>query len=543
MDSKKIVGQTAARKIEVGSVRAVDKEERTVEVSFSSEAVVPMWYGLESLSHDTGAADLSRMADGGPVLMDHDEGQWVGAVQSIRIDQDRKGRAVVKFGENALARDVWPDVASGLRKFTSFRYRVLDAIRAETDTGEEYIKVTRWQPLEISFVSVPADASVGVGRSLKLTQYQQDTSMPEINNNTGGGTATKEAPAKQDNPPENVEQRNTQPAKDLSANVVITGGETQRTPAYKDGAEIRSLAIKHNALEQGLDFIANQRSAQDFKDLLLDRITANAEKSRSQSALGLSTGEQRSYSFMRAIRAAAYPNDKAAQDAAGFELECSRSVQQRYGQTEENSVSVPTEILMSPQAYNAIQRQSSRAFNVAAGPGAIDQGLRPQDFVELLRNKTLAFQLGVNFVSDVVGSPYVPRHTSSGTAGWIAEDGTATTTDAAIGQTQLVPKHISATSYLTRSFLIQDSIGMEGQLVNDLFTNIAIGIDKALFHGTGSSNQPTGLAAASIGSVAIGTNGGNMTKAKLHEFISDVEVANAYLETMAFVTTPGVKSF
>lgn len=553
MDIKTIIGKSQERRFQLDSIRSINEKERTVEVAFSSEAMVPMWYGMESLSHDTGAVDLSRILDGGPVLMDHDEVRWVGAVQSARIDQDRKGRAVLKFGENSLAKDVWPDIASGLRKLVSFRYRVLDAIPANTEDGAEYIKVTRWQPLEISFVSVPADASVGVGRSLQ--QSQHNNSMPGNNTQESGGqTANKQAPAndnqaqtEQRSAPTQSKQEAPQeqpPQRDLSANVIVSGGETQKRGVNPEHAQIRALAEKHGALKEGLDFIVNGRSLSDFKDLLLERgAKADASHKTGPSVLGLSDNEQRKYSFTRAMLAVAFPHDKDIQEWASFERECSADVQKRWGQTGEFSITIPTEILASQQLFRSLHPQGQRAFNLSAGAGAINEGLRPQDFVELLRNKTLAYQLGVGFVPDVIGSPEIPRQTASGTAGWITEDATATTTDAAITKAQISPKHISATTYVTRAMRIQDSIGMEARNINNLYQNLAVGIDKAVFHGTGSSGQPTGLSAASIGSVAIGTNGGNMTKAKLHEFLSDVEIANAMFENTAFVTTPGVKSF
>lgn len=569
MDIKSIIGQSQERQFQLDSIRSVNEKERTVEVAFASEAMVPMWYGMESLSHDTGAADFSRIADGGSVIMDHDEVRWVGAIRSARIDQDRKSRAVIQFGQNSLANDVWPDVASGLRKLVSFRYRVLDAIPANTEDGAEYIKVTRWQPLEISFVSVPADASVGVGRSLAQSQ-QHIKSMPENNTqDTGGQTATQQAPANQNQAPQSQRSATTQTAphpqapqsnqaqpgqtqqpqqRDLSANVVITGGEAQRANqlSHAEIVEIRYLAERYGAIEDGFRFVTENRSVNAFKDHLLERARQNdAAHKNGKTMLGLSPSEQRQYSFLKAMRVAAFPHSQEFRNAAGYELECSRATQQIWGQSDEFSISIPPEILMSEQSYRSLMGnlQGQRAFNVSAGPGAIDKGTRPQDFVELLRNLTLGYQLGVQFIGDVVGNPYVPKHTSASAAEWVTEDADATTADDAIGQTQINPKHVSATTYLTRSMLLQDSIGVESMLVASQFENIAEALDKAIFHGTGSSGQPTGLAAASIGSVAIGTNGGNLTYAKALEFMTDVETANALFGNIAYVTTPGVKAF
>jgi phage head maturation protease len=146
------------RAAEVGRI---DKQARTVELAFSSETPVPRIYGDEILDHSASSVDLTRLRNGAPLLMDHVHGDQIGVVESARIDPDRVGRALVRFGSGARANEIFNDVADGIRRNVSVGYRVIDV---QDDGGDSY-RVTRWQPYEISVVSVPADASVGVGRA------------------------------------------------------------------------------------------------------------------------------------------------------------------------------------------------------------------------------------------------------------------------------------------------------------------------------------------------------------------------------------------
>ena len=149
------------------SVVSRDAAARTVNLAFSSEVEVDRGDWIEVLSHDPEAVDLSRLNDGGAVLAHHDWNDQRGVVESAWIDSaDRKGRAVVKFSRSRAGEELLADVEEGIRRHVSVGYRIQDAkvVGARAD-GTSIVLVTRWQPYEISFVPVPADTTVGVGRS------------------------------------------------------------------------------------------------------------------------------------------------------------------------------------------------------------------------------------------------------------------------------------------------------------------------------------------------------------------------------------------
>lgn len=157
--------------------REVDEEARTVELAFSSESPVERWYGIEVLSHDKGAMRMDRLNNGAALLLNHDAGQHIGVVESARMDNDKRGRAVVRFGRSALAEEVWQDVRDGIRSLVSVGYMIHEIEETTPRNGIPEIRVTDWEPLEVSIVSVPADASVGVGRHFTAGSNEEGSEM------------------------------------------------------------------------------------------------------------------------------------------------------------------------------------------------------------------------------------------------------------------------------------------------------------------------------------------------------------------------------
>ena len=161
------------RFLSVCSIRAVEGEgnERKFVLSFSSEEPYERWWGVEILSHSAEAVDLTRLNTIGCLLFNHDRDKVMGKVLRAWIENDR-GCAEVEFDEDAESEVIYQKVKSGTLKGVSVSYRVTNweevaANKTSSDgrfTGPCEIAI-RWEPFEISIVSVPADPTVGVGRS------------------------------------------------------------------------------------------------------------------------------------------------------------------------------------------------------------------------------------------------------------------------------------------------------------------------------------------------------------------------------------------
>jgi len=145
--------------------------ERKFVLSFSSEEPYDRWWGTEILSHSEGALDLTRLNSIGVVLYNHNRDKVIGKILRAWVE-DGRGKAEIEFDSDADSEVIYQKVASGTLKGVSVGYMVevweeVAANKKSSDgrfTGPCDI-ATRWTPFEISIVSVPADPTVGVGRS------------------------------------------------------------------------------------------------------------------------------------------------------------------------------------------------------------------------------------------------------------------------------------------------------------------------------------------------------------------------------------------
>ena len=143
---------------------AADSDQLTF--SFSSETPVTRYFGDEVLDHDPASVDLTRLNGGAaPLLLNHDPDQVLGLVERAWIDPDkRRGMARIRWASNDRAQQVRADVEARVMPNISVGYAVIDA----TSEGE-VMHVKRWQPVELSIVSIPADPTIGVNRALPST--------------------------------------------------------------------------------------------------------------------------------------------------------------------------------------------------------------------------------------------------------------------------------------------------------------------------------------------------------------------------------------
>ena len=155
---------------------SVNDVNRTVELSFSSETPYKRWFGTEILGHKSENIDLTRLSEIGVLLFNHNSDKPIGCVESVELDEEeRKCKATVRFDNDEESEKIYQKVLSGTLKGVSVGYRV--SVWEEVESGAMSVDgrfagpcsiAAKWMPYEISIVSVPADASVGVGRSENL---------------------------------------------------------------------------------------------------------------------------------------------------------------------------------------------------------------------------------------------------------------------------------------------------------------------------------------------------------------------------------------
>ncbi len=485
----------------------IDTEQRTVEVAFSSEQPVERAFGYEVLDHTPGAMRTQRLEDGAALLLDHDWRNQIGVVESMRIDDDGKARAKVRFSKSARADEIFQDVQDGIRKHISVGYRIHDMKETGKREGIPMMRVTDWEPYEISIVSVPADPSVGVGRSIEKPPEEKGDSVRDTDHHL----MNRSEPSKESEPMNEKILRNAKGdlvrAKvDDQGNIleeieIIESAEAQRKfgeSLLKQDRErvndIRTLAKRFDCEELGERFLREvesgtldefeswikrhgQTTATDMRTMLNGRPSSSS--SNVPNGIGLTEREAGQFSFMKAIRAMASPNDKRAQEAAAFEYDVSVAAQKQMGR-EANGILIPNDVL-------------GRNLTAAgSGSQTIATDLLASSFIKMLKNKALMMQL-CHTMGGMVGNVDIPKQTAASQGYWIGEDEDATETDIDFGQIKLNPKTVAAFSEVTRALLQQSSLDVEALIRQDLATALALTMDLAALYGKGSDNEPLGI--------------------------------------------------
>lgn len=521
-------GARASRDVQFDTpqLRVVDEAARTVELAFSSEAAVERWWGLEILDHSPKSVDLKRLKRGGALLMDHDRRDHVGVIESVRIDADRVGRAVVRFGKSVRASEVFQDVIDGIRTNVSVGYAIDEVILEAEKDGVSTYRIKSWTPHEISLVSIPADIAVGVGReaddepsasapepAVSPVPAPTATSIPDL---TGARSMTD--PTKTGPSAEELQRAAAEAARNA------TDGERKRVA---DISAIAQQYRKYDLNDLAMTAIREGMSLDDFRAKAMDKMTTAPKPT---AEIGMDQREVRRYSMMRALAVLANPGDKRLAQAAAFELECSRAAAERAGKTPQGLM-VPYEVL----------KRDLTVGTPADGGNLVGTNLMSGSFIELLRNAMVIDRLGAQFLTGLVGNIAIPKQSGAGTAYWVTEGNAPTESKQAIGQVPMSPKTVGAYTDISRKLLLQSSIDVEAFVQGDLAKVLGLAIQAAAIQG-GGSNEPVGiLGTAGIGSVVGGANGLAPTWANIIELETDVSVANADVGTLAYLTNAKVR--
>lgn len=457
---------------------SVNAEARTVELAFSSELPVERYFGNEILDHAVTSVRLGRLTDGGPLLLNHDPDDQIGVVESVVIGSDRIGRAVVRFGKGARADEIFNDVVEGIRRKVSVGYMIYDMVLDSRTNDTDTYRITDWEPLEISIVSIPADNSVGVGRSiddivsagagieplLKEKLMTEEEKAAEAARAAAAATATRSAPA-------------------------VDVAAIQAEARGKELSRVRELTAVGDAFAQfgGVElarqYVAEGKSVDALNAAILER----AGKQKPASAeLGLSEREVQSYSFLRVMHALANPQDRKAQENAAYEIEVGVAAADKAGKAA-RGIFVPMDILKAPA------KRDMTVGTATAGGHTVATNLLSGSFIELLRNRSVLDRAGATMLTGLVGNIAIPRQTGATTAYWVAESGSPTEGQQTLDQVTMSPKTVGAFTDISRKLLIQSSIDVENFVRNDIVKVLALEIDRVGLYGSGSSNQPTGV--------------------------------------------------
>lgn len=489
----------------------LNQEARTVEIAASSEYPVPRWFGMEILDHSEGAVDLARLNAGAPLLDMHDRWSQIGVVEEAWLDTDRKLRCRVRYSRSQAAEEVWQDVIDSIRVNVSIGYNPLEMTLERTEGDTKFYRVTRWEPYEVSSVSIPADPTVGVGRSL-----------PEETNMTVRG-------------PEMTVATNTPGTPDAAA---ILASERQRA------ADIKTLCDKHDkgdllgrALVEGL-------SVDQVRALILDGITPTTlgtgpdgqrasdlpgfVKDVSARGLGLTEKEGKRYSLIRAIEAAASNDWKDA----GFEREVSLAVADAMGR-DARGFFVPHDLL-------AARAGMSKAPGV--GAELVDTELRVDQFIDMIRNRTVVAALGARVMGGLQGDVDIPKKIGGANFQWLAEGQNVDLSKMDLTTVGLRLKTIAGGIPITRKLRKQSAMSVDRLVIDELIGGVAVAMDLGMLTGTGANNTPTGVF-AQTGIPGLSYAASGITFEDLVDMETKIATFNADIGALQYLTGIGQRGY
>ena len=537
MEEKKFFRSFAITPVGMDGERKASDGTPTIRIAISSETPYPRAElgGLEILGHRDGEPDLSFMKDGAPFLLAHnsyDPDSQVGALENVSLDADRVLRADILFSDSERAQQILRDMQRGIRRFISvgYSYRLDDAERVEDQDGSAAFRVTRWTPYEASSVSIPADSTVGVGRS-KEENSQEPKSALLI---TTDPTNTLEAASavKATTP---VEASLTKEKATMEENKVVINQDNEAA-RRSEAKEIVKLCKEYGFADIAGDFVAEGASLDAVKTHILNSMKAKnvaPVATSAKSEVKLTEKEQKQYSLINGIKAQL----PEFQTAKGFEWEITQDMAR--GQTDYRGG------LLVPPGALAGKRDANYGTNLYAGSPA--QGgsavfTQFQEWEDVLRPYTTVLQAGARVLPGTNGPMGFPTLTATADASWTGESAPYTKTTGSIGITTLSPHRLQAGTGVTREFLALASIPAEQKLTEDLTRAIGVKLDAGFFGITSASNQPTGLYQTSAVKINTASTGSALSWNNILQHEANCSNAGGdFLGNRAFVTTPTVR--
>jgi HK97 family phage major capsid protein/HK97 family phage prohead protease len=505
-------------------------DDNVTRLSFpaSSEKAVERWFGEEVLSHEPDAVRLDRAKRGAmPLLFNHNWDDPIGVIDKARVEGERLVVDAHLF-DTTRAKEVGQMLAGGLRN-VSIGYR-LHVVEEDKKSG--VFTARDWEPFEVSIVSVPADPTVGIGRQLGGEELEVRMLLPQP---ALAATTKKEI---------RMDPKN-QAAGGGSAEVtVVDDAPKQATPLEMEQARRKGIIdlckaskiedrVRDIWISQGVPM---EKVAEEFLQIMEER---GKTAPQSAAVLGLTMKETQQFSLVRAISAVADKN----WNQAGFEAECSRTIAQKLGrQPDPNKFYVPYEVQdranrtpLELLAYSLMKRDLTVA---TAGAGGYLVETTNVGFIEMLRNRSVLFNMGARRLSGLVGNVSIPKQSVAATPGWLATEGASIPeSQQTFVQVALAPKNVGGYTELSRQLLLQSNPSAEGIVMADLAAIVALDIDLKGLNGSGAAGQPTGIINVSgVGSVT----GASLDYADIIEFQTDVFAGNALNGSAGYVTTGAV---
>jgi HK97 family phage major capsid protein/HK97 family phage prohead protease len=482
---------------------------------------------LEILGHQKGEIRTDFMASGNaPLLWMHDRQQVIGIIDKMEVSNGFT-TVEVRFGSSDQAVRVKADVDAGIIKNVSIGYRVHSYQFVEERDGVKTYRASDWEPLEGSFVSIPADKDVGLGRSRSIAetfpQESRAASLSELDNQEPTMQAPAPAPAEAQKPSVEVVSEARADGAKLERERI---SNIQTTAARTKGYNLEKIA--QEAIERG-------DSVDKFNASVLDHIREN-QPNLSQAGIGVSEKEAKLFSLEKVFESVRSGNAKGAE----FEREISDALADAQGKKRGSSFVIPIDVLLRgyvPQDAAARVRfgfEGSRTLQSVSLTGGnntnhvanlVDTELLDELFVYSLRENNALLNMGVTMIGGLRGDAEIPLELLNPQFYWVGEHAAPTEGAYNTGKVDLRFKTLGARVPFTRRAEKQSTPMIEGLLTRSLRIGSGLALERAIYSGAGTSTEPEGiLNTAGIGNVVTA---GTYSRNALISLRQALGVANA----------------
>ena len=485
---------------------ATEDEPGIIEFSLSSETPYVRWYGTEILNHNPDSVQLDRINSGSAALLfNHDRDAYIGVLKKGWLEDGKlRVRAAFELSneDNTLARKIYKSVLNGTLRSVSVGYEY-NEILFEKRNGEDYLIATSWTPFEGSIVTVPADATVGIGRSLEADRECLEKEVASSKERVASSVVELVA-------------RN----EELEVMELESVSTEDLLKQERERSESLLAAGKHyNCPELAMTAIKEGWSLTEMRSRILDH------RSKEQRPVGsaltttdLTNKERKKYSFLRAM---GYAAGRVSAKDAGLELEVSDRIQQRVGK--------PPQGIYVDQSFLVDGEQRDLFTNVPEAAGVlIETELLSDRFIEALYNESAFLPLGVTYLRGLEGNIEIPREGTFQRGYWVEEGAVIPQEEGTFNKIALSPKKLAVRAKMTYEMLTQSSIDLENLTRNRMIRGLALELDRSIGFGTGIGEEPLGiLFHPETRNIVLGTNGGALDWAAVVAMQGEIDQANA----------------
>ncbi|HBB3016996.1 TPA: major capsid protein [Escherichia coli] len=475
----------------------------------------------EILVHTPEAVDLSRLNNNAPLLFNHNFDNHIGVVCNARIDADNVGRALVKFSKHGtLANDIRNKVIEGTMEKISVGY---DIKEYHIDYTKGQLIVTKWAPYELSFVTVPADDTVGLNRSLNTITVnlgaKRDMTKEQIEEikEEQESAQVEETPVEENKEPkveetqerqveENKEDENLEDGKDAKHPESVdddssTVRETEEVKEEREAAPVEEekteevasrseedeLEIREIARELNIDdselaraLAIKDMTPEAFRTKALNNIT-NVQRNNEQQIKD--SKMEKTFDLNNVIRSLV---DGAALGAneAEYSAMAAGAAMQRGRAARGGSVFVPAAAL----------RAASEGNTKATLTAVTDEKLLTESYVEMLLPQSVLGRLGVTVLSGLNAPIAVPKMTISSVDafGFVDENGAAPESKAEFANVKMAPKTFAGGNPISRQSL--KTVPNIATLITDHINKaVRIKLEQLILSDKDNTRGPAGL--------------------------------------------------